>query len=80
MIRVFKQTFNGTIDLQYAVAKEYRRSGYGTKILKEISNYFINNIEITCITLDIDKNNIGSIKCATNLGYTQDKEKYVRNR
>lgn len=81
MIRIFNKTFNGVIDLQYAVSRDYRKSGYGKKILKEMSNYFINNKDINCIKLDIDKNNLGSISCATSLGYIkEDRETYIRSR
>ena len=78
MIRIFRKTFNGVIELQYAVSREYRRIGYGTKILKEISDYFMLNNEVNCIKLDINKNNIGSITCAKSLGYiSDDRETYL---
>jgi len=81
MIRIFKKTFNGVIELQYAVSKEYRKNGYGIKILKEMSNYFMSIKDINCIKLDIDKNNIGSITCATSLGYIKDdSETYKRTK
>lgn len=80
MIRIFKKTFNGELTLQYAVSKEYRNQGYGKKILKEISNYFINNKDISCIKLNIDKNNLGSIECAKKVGYENSNDTYVKYR
>ena len=76
MIRIFKKSFNGVIELQYLVSKNYRNSGYGTKILKEVSNYLISTNDVTCIKLDIDKTNKGSIVCATKVGYNKEDNYY----
>ena len=75
MIRLFSYHETGFVTLQYAVSPEYRKQGYGTKILKEISNYLFSN-GIKCIDLDINKNNIGSIICAENCNYEKYEEKY----
>ncbi|MDD3452928.1 MAG: GNAT family N-acetyltransferase [Bacilli bacterium] len=75
MIRIFSYHEAGFINLQYAVNPELRNLGYGTKILKEITKYFFEN-NIKCIDLNIDKNNIGSIKCAKNIGFEIKDEKY----
>lgn len=66
LIRIFSYHEDGYINLQYAVSPSLRNKNYGTKILKEISHYFLKN-GIKCIDLDIDKTNIGSIKCAINV-------------
>lgn len=79
MIRIYSYHQLGFLNIQYAVNPEYRNQGYGKKILKEVSNYFLNN-NIKCISLDIDKNNIGSIKCALNAGYIFEDDKYKLRR
>lgn len=80
MIRIFSYHQLGFLNIQYAVNPEYRNQGYGKKILKEVSNYFLNNNNIKCISLDIDKNNIGSIKCALDAGYIFEENKYKLRR
>lgn len=76
MIRIFSYHEAGFINIQYAVAKECRNQGYGKELLREITKYFLNK-NIKCISLDIDKNNIGSIKCALNVGYKRENNIYV---
>jgi len=80
MIRIFKKNFNKEITLQYAVAEDYRNKGYGKKILKEISDYFMTVKDISCIKLDIDKNNLASIDCAEKVGYEFNNDAYLKNR
>ena len=75
MIRIFSYHEAGYINLQYAICPSLRNKNYGTKILKEVSHYFLAN-GIKCIELDIDKTNIGSIKCAINVGFEKENEKY----
>lgn len=70
MIRLFDKNNFDIINLQYAVAPEFRNMGYGKKILKEISEYFKNYT----IDLDINKNNIPSINCAIDSGFTNYKQ------
>jgi len=80
MIRIFEKRSN-SINLQYAVSKEYRRLGYGKKILEEVTNFFIRVENIDCIKLDIDKYNNGSIKCAESLDFVKDTNGiYSKNR
>lgn len=79
MIRIYSYHQLGFLNIQYAVNPQYRNQGYGKKILKEVSNYFLND-NIKCISLDIDKNNIGSIKCALDAGYTFEEDKYKLRR
>lgn len=79
MIRIFSYHEAGFINIQYAVGKEYRNQGYGKELLKEISKYFLNK-DIKRISLDIDKNNIGSIKCALDAGYEKENNSYVLRR
>lgn len=75
MIRIFSYHEAGFLNLQYAINPLYRNQKYGTRILKEISNYLFEN-GVKVIDLNIDKSNIGSIKCATKVGYEQYEEKY----
>lgn len=68
MIRIFSYHQAGYVNIQYAVRPKCRNQGYGTQILKEISEFLLDN-NIKCIEGEIDKNNLGSIKVATSLGY-----------
>lgn len=75
MIRIFSYHESGVVNIQYAVRPSVRKQGYGSRILKEISNFLIQN-NITCIEGNIDKNNIGSLKIATSLGYEKEEDKF----
>ncbi|MBD9085238.1 GNAT family N-acetyltransferase [bacterium] len=75
MIRLFSYHESGVVNIQYAVRPCMRRKGYGTKILREFSDFLIKN-NIHCIEGDIDKNNIGSIKIATDLEFRKENDKY----
>lgn len=75
MIRIFSYHESGVANVQYAVRPSFRKQGYGSKILKELSNFLIQN-NIRCIEGDIDKNNIGSLKIATSLGYEKEDDKF----
>lgn len=61
---------NGNLDLHYGVHPEYRRQGYGSKILLEIKEYVFKELaNVNKIRLFIKKVNKGSTKCAINAGY-----------
>lgn len=75
MIRIFSYHQSGVVNIQYAVRPSVRKQGYGSRILKEISEFLIQN-NIRTIEGDIDKNNIGSLKIATSLGYEKEDDKF----
>jgi len=62
--------------LEYAILKDYRKMGYGSKIVNEISNYLFINNNIKSIKLDIDPGNKYSIALALSCGFTLDYEEY----
>lgn len=65
------------LDLDYGVHPKFRNKGYGTKILIEASDYFLENVErIHKIRLSIASSNENSSKCATNAGFIELEEKY----
>lgn len=75
LIRFYHYHESGYLTIQYAVHPAFRKQGYGLKILKEISTFLLEN-HISCIEGEIDKNNIGSIKIATSLGFSFEDGKY----
>lgn len=75
MFRIFSYHQSGVINIQYAVRPSFRKKGYGSRILKELSNFLIQN-NIRCIEGSIDKNNISSLKIATSLGYEKEENKF----
>jgi len=61
---------NGNLDLHYGVHPEYRRQGYGSKILLETKDYVFREMSnVNKIRLFIKNINRGSTKCAINAGY-----------
>ena len=68
-IRLARLNELGTLELHYGVNCSCRRQGYGTKILKEVGDYLLDQKRIKKIKLDIKENNKGSIKCAENAKY-----------
>lgn len=61
---------NGNLDLHYGVHPDYRKQGYGTKILLEIKDYVFKEMaNVNKIRLFIKKINKGSTKCAINADY-----------
>ena len=67
------------LSIDYGVHPNFRHQGYGTKILIEVSNFFLNNFEdIHSIKLSIDSSNEYSLKCACKAGFTEIEEKYPR--
>ena len=56
---------DGILNVVYAIKRNVRDRGYGYKILKEITNHYLTNIEgIKGIKLEIDKGNKASIGVA----------------
>ena len=70
-IRMASLNKNGEVDLHYGVHPDFRKQGYGSKILLEVSNYLLKNTEyVKRIKLDIKEENKGSILCAENANFT----------
>lgn len=80
LVRFFSYHELGFVNIQYAVLPDYRRQGYGKKIVKELTNYLMKNYDIKCIEADIDKNNVGSIKTVLSVGYQNENGKYKYRR
>ena len=71
---------NGIIELWYTIDKEYRQSGYGEKLLAQITSYLIENVPgLNDIKLVINQNNIGSNKVAKYNGYNLTDENKGKN-
>lgn len=76
-IRPSKIIDNGVLDIDYAVRDNYRHQGYGTRILKETADYFLNNYDdIEIIKLIIDGDNVNSMNCAEKAGFMKTDESY----
>ena len=67
---------NDEVFLEYSVLKEYRKMGYGSELLNEITNYLFENCNIKNIRLDIDPSNKNSILLASACGFYLDEEEY----
>lgn len=76
LVRIFSYHQLGYVNIQYAVLPSYRNLGYGKRILQEFSSYLMEQENIVCVEVEIDKANIGSIKIATSIGYEQENNKY----
>ena len=66
-IQIFS-IFNDTYLLNYGVHLKYRKQGYGTKILKEFSNYLISE-KNKKTRISISESNKYSLKAANSAGY-----------
>lgn len=74
-IRLAFMDFDGVLQLHYGVHPDFRRQQYGTKILKETSNYILKTIKpVKKIELYINQQNKGSIKCAENAMFKLERE------
>ena len=70
IIRLAALDDEGILNLHYAVHHDYRKQGYGTKILSEVRSHIFKNMpDVKKIDLYIKEINKGSIKCAINAGY-----------
>jgi len=67
---------NDEVFLEYSVLKEYRRQGYGKRIVDEVTNYLFENYNIKSVKLDIDPSNKNSIFVANSCGFSLDEEEY----
>lgn len=66
-VRFNEMDREGVLTLHYAVHPDFRKKGYGTKILVEVSDYAFGNINnASKVRLYIRNCNKGSIKCAEN--------------
>ena len=62
--------FNGTLALDYAIHEDYRGNHLGVKMLKEVREYLLHNMDrVQAIDLAIQKNNIRSIQTASQAGF-----------
>ena len=61
--------FDKGIGIDYAVHSNYRNKGYGSKILLEVSNYFLKH-NAERIILCINNSNVASRKAAEHAGFT----------
>lgn len=74
---------DGYLDVVYAIKKNMRDRGYGTKVLEEITPYLLEHVkDIKGIHLRIDESNKGSKGIAMKNGYiekTEEKENGVES-
>lgn len=62
--------------LEYAILQEFRRMGYASRVVNEVSNYLFENYNIRSIRLDIDPSNKNSILVADSCGFILDEEEF----
>ena len=67
---------NDEVFLEYAILKEFRRMGYASDVVREVSDYLFQNCNIRSIKLDIDPSNKNSILVANSCGFTPDEEEF----
>ena len=67
---------NDEVFLECSILKEFRQKGYGSRILKEVSDYLFEKHNIKNIRLDIEPSNIRSIATAKSCGFDLDDEEY----
>lgn len=74
-IRLANLDEEGILNLHYGVHPDYRKKGYGTRILLETSKYLFKNMNaVKEIELYISEINKGSIGCATNAHFVYGRE------
>ena len=69
-IRLARLNHIGELELHYGVSPNFRKKGYGTKILEEVGDYLLKR-DVNKIKLDIKENNKGSIRCAEKANYRE---------
>ena len=70
MLGSTKFSSDGVIDLWVALDREYRGYGYGEKVLIQMTQYFVENLNhLSDIQLVINKSNLISLKTAKACGY-----------
>jgi len=62
--------------LEYAILKNFRRMGYGSSLVTEITDYLFEKYNIRSVRLDIDPSNKKSILLADSCGFVLDEEEY----
>lgn len=76
LLRVHELSSLGILTLHYGISPEYRRKGYGSMLLEECSSYLFKNMkEVRAVELAINKENVGSIKCAKNALFQEEEER-----
>ena len=65
--------------IEYLILSCYRKKGYGSLLLKESTDYILNNYNIKKICLDIDKSNLASMNTAISCGYMYDDDDLINN-
>lgn len=67
-----------SLELHYAVHPNYRGNGYGVKLLKEVSNYILENkSDVETLQLSIHPRNKESRGCAVKAGYQYQKSNQI---
>lgn len=67
-IRLASLDHLGELELHYGVSPDFRKKGYGTKILEEVGDYLLKR-DVKKIKLNIKEKNERSIKCAEKAKY-----------
>jgi len=67
---------NDEVFIEYSILKEYRRKGYGSRLVNEVSDYLFTNNNIKNVKLDIDPSNKNSVFLANSCGFYLDEEDY----
>lgn len=63
--------------LEYSILNNYRRMGYGSTVVNEVSAYLFEYCNIKSIRLDIDPSNKNSVLLAESCGFSLDEEEYA---
>lgn len=72
-IRLESLDWAGNLNIQCAVSPEFRNQKLGSKILEEISNYILENMEeVKKLRGVIEKNNYASKAMATKVGFIEE--------
>ena len=72
-IRLEDLKFNGSLNIEWAVSKEYQNKKLATKIVKSISDYLLNNLkDVVKIKGVIERSNYPSRKVALNSGFIEE--------
>lgn len=77
-IRPARKVNINTLELDMGVNPKYRHQGYGSRILVEVSDFFLKFSDIKCLKLSIDISNEYSLKCAKKAGYVEVEDHYPR--
>lgn len=67
--------------LYLAIHKNFRNKGYSTKINKELTDYLLNQFDIKRIKVQVEKDNIGSLKAIKKCGFVPiENDFYIKER